>query len=84
MLKRNAKLLNRKIVQYLIPASLMVLAMQFGSLLDGILVGNMVSGEALTVTGLVMPVLLVIQLPGFALGTGGSIVIGNYLGRRER
>ena len=84
MLKRNAKLLNRKIFQYLIPASLMVFAMQFGSLLDGILVGNLVSGEALTVTGLVMPVLLVIQLPGFALGTGGSIVVGNYLGRRER
>ncbi len=84
MLKRNARLLNRKIVQYLIPASLMVFAMQFGSLLEGILVGNMVSGEALTVTGLVMPVLLVVQFPGFALSIGGAIVIGNYLGKRER
>ena len=83
MLKRNAKLLNRKIRQYLVPTVLMVFAMQFGSLLDGILVGNMVSGEALTASSLVMPVLFIIQLPGFALGTGGSIIVGKYLGRRE-
>ena len=61
----------------------MIFAMQFSSLLDGILIGNLISGEALAATSLVMPVLYVIQAPGFALGVGGSIVVANKLGKRD-
>ena len=61
----------------------MIFAMQFGSLIDGILVGNMIGNNALSATSLVVPVLYFIQLPGFALGMGGSIVIANYLGERN-
>lgn len=61
----------------------MIFAMQFSSLLDGILIGNLISGEALTATSLVMPVLYIIQAPGFALGVGGSIVVANKLGKRD-
>ena len=82
-LERNAKLISRKFIHYLIPSILMIFAMQFSSLLDGILIGNMISGEALTATSLVMPVLYVIQAPGFAIGIGGSIVIANKLGKRD-
>lgn len=83
MLKRNSKLLDRKLYQYLLPSVLMVLAMQFGSLADGIIVGNLISDQALTASSLVMPVLFIVQLPGFALGTGGSIAVGANLGKRE-
>lgn len=82
-LERNSKLVNRKFIQYLIPSILMVFAMQFGSLIDGILVGNMIGSEALSATALVVPTLYFIQLPGFALGVGGSIVIANLLGKRD-
>ena len=82
-LERNAKLVNRKFIQYLIPSILMVFAMQFGSLIDGILVGNMIGNDALSATALVVPILYIIQLPGFALGVGGSIVIANLLGKRD-
>ena len=61
----------------------MIFAMQFSSLLDGILIGNLISGEALAATSLVMPVLYIIQAPGFALGVGGSIVVANKLGKRD-
>lgn len=61
----------------------MVFAMQFGSLLDGILVGNMIGSEALSATALVVPILYFIQLPGFAIGVGGSIVVANLLGKRD-
>ena len=83
MLERNAKLINKKFYQYLIPSILTIFAMQFASLLDGIIVGNFLGGEALTATGLVMPILYIIQMPGFALGVGGSIVVGNLLGKRD-
>ena len=82
-LKRNSKLVDRKFVQYLIPSILMIFAMQFGSLIDGVLVGNMIGNDALSATALVVPILYVIQLPGFALGVGGSIVIANLLGKRD-
>ena len=82
-LERNSKLINRKFIQYLIPSILMVFAMQFGSLVDGIIVGNMIGSDALSATALVVPILYVIQLPGFALGLGGSIVIANLLGKRD-
>lgn len=82
-LERNSKLINRKFIHYLIPSILMIFAMQFSSLLDGVLVGNMISGEALAATSLVMPVLYIIQAPGFAIGIGGSIVIANKLGKRD-
>ena len=83
MLERNSKLMTKKLFQYLIPSILMIFAMQFGSLLDGVLVGNMIGNDALTATSLVLPILFVIQLPGFAIGTGGSIVVATLLGKRE-
>ena len=82
-LKRNSKLINRKFITYLIPSILMIFAMQFGSLVDGILVGNFIGNEALGASSLVLPVLYVAQIPGFALGIGGSIVVANLLGKRD-
>ena len=82
-LQRNSKLINRKFITYLIPSILMIFAMQFGSLVDGILVGNFIGNEALSASSLVLPVLYVVQIPGFALGIGGSIVVANLLGRRD-
>ena len=82
-MQRNAKLINKKFYQYLLPSVLMIFAMQFGSLLDGILIGNMIGSDSLTADSLVMPVLYVIQIPGFALAAGGSIAIANLLGKRN-
>lgn len=82
-LKRNSKLINRKFITYLIPSILMIFAMAFGSLVDGILIGNMIGNEALSASSLVMPVLYIVQIPGFALGVGGSIIVSTLLGKRD-
>lgn len=81
--KRNNRIINKKFIQYLIPSILMIFAMQLCSLFDGILVGNLISQQALAATSLVMPILFVIQAPGFSLGLGGAIVIANKLGKRD-
>ncbi len=83
MLKRNAKLINKKFYQYLIPSILTIFAMQIASLLDGIIVGNLLGNDALTATSLVLPILYIVQTPGLALGVGGSIVVGILLGKRD-
>jgi len=82
-MERNSKLIDKKFYQYLLPSIMMIFAMQFGSLFDGVLIGNMIGSDALSATSLVMPVLFIIQIPGFALGTGGSIVVANLLGKRD-
>jgi len=82
-MERNAKLIDKKFYQYLVPSVLMIFAMQFGSLLDGIIIGNMIGPDSLTADSLVMPVLYVIQIPAFALATGGSIAVANLLGKRN-
>ena len=82
-LTRNSKLINKKFITYLIPSILMIFAMQFGSLVDGILVGNFIGNEALSASSLVLPILYVVQIPGFALGVGGSIIVANLLGKRD-
>lgn len=82
-MERNSKLITKKLIYYLIPSFLMIFAMQFSSLLDGVLIGNMISNEALSATALVMPIIYIIQMPGFALGAGGSIIVANLLGKRD-
>lgn len=82
-MERNTKLIDKKFYQYLLPSVMMIFALQFGSLLDGIIIGNLIGPNALTADSLVMPVLYIVQIPGFALGAGGSIVIANLLGKRN-
>ena len=82
-MERNSKLITKRLFFYLIPSILMIFAMQFTSLFDGVLIGNMISNEALTATSLVLPIIYIIQLPGFALGAGGSIIVANLLGKRD-
>ena len=83
MFERNSKLINKKFIQYLIPSILTIFAMQFASLLDGIIVGNLIGNDALSATSMVMPILYIIQTPGLALGVGGAIVVGMLLGKRD-
>ena len=81
--KRNDKLIRRKFYSYLIPGIIMVIALQFGSLADGIIVGNLLGPDALSATSLVLPIIYLSQLPGIMLAVGSSIVIANLLGKRN-
>ena len=82
-MERNAKLINKKFIQYLIPSILTIFAMQFASLLDGILVGNLIGSEGLSASSMAVPIIYIVQMPGLALGVGGSIVVASLLGKRD-
>ena len=79
---RNDRIIRRKFYQYLIPTVLMVLAMQFGSLADSIVVGQFLGGQALTASSLALPVVFLVQVPATMIGVGSSIVGANLLGKR--
>lgn len=82
-MERNDYLIKKKFYTYLLPGVLMVVAMQLGNVVDGIIVGNMLGSTALAAISLSMPVLYVIQLPAFILGVGGSAQASVYLGKRD-
>lgn len=82
-MERNDYLIKKKFYSYLLPGVLMVVAMQLGNVVDGIIVGNILGSTALAAISLSMPALYVLQLPAFILGVGGSARVSYYLGKRE-
>ena len=80
--RRNDKIIRRKFYQYLIPTVLMVLAMQFGSLADAIVIGNFLGDSALSAASLALPVVFLVEIPGMMIGTGASILGANFIGKR--
>lgn len=82
-MERNSKLINKKFIQYLIPSILTIFAMQFTSLLDAVLIGNLIGSTALSASSMCVPIIYIVQMPGLALGIGGSIVVGSLLGKRD-
>lgn len=83
MLKRNEKLIRTRLLQYLLPAIMTNLALQVGNIVDTILVGNILGTNAMSAVQISGTILLLIQIPGWMLGVGGSIVVGNCLGKRD-
>lgn len=82
-MERNDYLIKKKFYSYLVPGVLMVVAMQLGNVVDGIIVGNILGSSALAAISLSIPVLYVLQLPAFILGVGGSAQASVYLGKRD-
>ena len=79
---RNDNILRKKFYQYLIPTVLMVLAMQFGSLADAIVIGNFLGENALSASSLALPIVYLVQLPGMTIASGVAIVGAGFLGKR--
>ena len=80
--RRNDKILRRKFYQYLIPTVLMVLAMQFGSLADAIVIGNFLGDNALSAASLALPAVFLVEIPAMMIGAGASIIGANFIGKR--
>ncbi len=58
-------------------------ALQLGSLVDSIIVGNLMGSYAVSALNIAMPLLLFLQLPAILLGMGGSVTAAVYLGKRN-
>lgn len=52
--------------------------------MDTIFVSNLIGVEAMSAVTLSLPVETLVQLTGYCLGIGGSIAVGNMLGKRDK
>ena len=81
--ERSVALIRKRFYAYLIPGIIMVMAIQFGSLADGIIIGNFVGEAALSASSLALPVVYISQAPAILIAVGASIVVANLLGKRK-
>ena len=81
---RNNRLLNTKLNKYVIPGIMMSLALQLGNIVDTVFVSNLIGVEAMSAVTMGLPVETIVQLTGYCLGIGGSIAVGNMLGKRDK
>ena len=82
-LKRNSVLLNRKFNEYLVPAILSAMSILLASVIDGVIVSDLISPDALAAVYLSDPVILFLQAVFFLFGIGGLISISRALGNRD-
>lgn len=83
-MQRNDKLIQTKLLQYLLPSILMTASLQLGNIVDTMLVGNLLGPEAMSAVKLGMTIDNIMEIPGYVLGVGGSVAVGILLGKRER
>ena len=82
-MERNDYLIRKKLYSYLIPSVMVTAALQLGSLVDSIIVGNLMGSYAVSALNIAMPLALFLQLPAMLLGKGGSVTAAVYLGKRD-
>lgn len=83
MLERNEIIIKQKMKQYLLPGIMLTAALQIGNIVDSMLVGSILGPEAMSAVKIGMAVDNIVEIPGYVLGVGGSIVAGMYMGNRE-
>ena len=80
---RNDYLVSKKFYRYLIPSFLSEMAMHMGSVVDAVIVGNLIGVEALSAVTLASPIIQILHLPGLVLGLGGATLAAIWLGERK-
>lgn len=83
MYKRNGALLTGTFWQYLGPSLLSTTSILLGSIVDGIIVGNLIGPDAMSAVNLTQPVVLVVQALFFLFGMGTATAISIARGQRE-
>lgn len=83
MFQRSGRLLLKRFSSYFFPTILMSMALSMSIVVDGIIVGNMLSPEAFAAVNLGLPL-----MQGFAavfvfFGIGGSVLAAWYMGRHD-
>ena len=80
---RTSSLLDRKYREFFIPTILMAMTTTMSIVVDSIIVGNMLSEDALAAVNLVAPVIMVYTSVAVLLGFGAATVISVSFGKRQ-
>lgn len=74
MLERKGIIINQQFMKFFFPTILMTMALSLSTVIDGIIVGNILGPDALAAVNLVLPITLLFNSVYVLIGVGGSIV----------
>lgn len=77
------RFINRIYLQSLVPVTLSVLLVQLCSIINNLVVGNLIGSDALAVMSLVSPIGFIFATVGSLLAVGGSIQAAHGIGERK-
>ena len=83
MYERTGNLVKKKFMEYLLPTILTSMAISLASVVDGIIVGNLLGDMALAAVGLAGPVIFCINMIYMLFGVGGLTCASIASGKRE-
>ena len=70
----------RKLLRFTLPSMVMMVFTSIYGVVDGIFISNFVGSDPFAAINLIMPFLMILGALGFMLGSGGSALVGFYLG----
>lgn len=82
--ERKRYIITQQFMKFFLPTILMAVAMQMSTVVDGIIVGNILGSDALAAVNLVMPVTLAMNALCVLFGMGGSALYSIALGQRDK
>ena len=71
----------RRLIRFTLPTVVMMVFISIYGVVDGFFISNFVNETAFIAVNFVMPILMVLGAVGFMIGSGGSALIGKYLGK---
>ena len=70
----------RKLLRFTLPSMVMMVFTSIYGVVDGVFISNFVGSDPFAAINLIMPLLMILGALGFMLGSGGSALVGFYLG----
>ncbi len=83
-MRRSSALIKKKFIGFLLPSILMAFSSSISAIVDGIIVGNMVSAPALAAVNICLPILQIYGTLAVLLGGGAAGRIAVYKGSGEK
>ena len=71
---------SRKLLRFTLPSMVMMVFTSIYGVVDGVFISNFVGSDPFAAINLIMPLLMILGALGFMLGSGGSALVGFYLG----
>ena len=84
MFERKGTIINQQFMKFFFPTILMTMALSLSTVIDGIIVGNILGPDALAAVNLVLPITLLFNSVYVLIGVGGSTLYSVALGKRQK
>ena len=83
MFERKGYIIGQQFMKFFLPTVLMTMALSLSTVVDGMIVGNILGPDALAAVNLVLPVTLLFNTVYVLFGVGGSTLFSVALGERD-